>query len=196
MNRVSEHREPRYKPGRSKKKPSKDDKCYRCGNFGHYGRDPKCPAKGKTCKKCTGKNHFARMCRTKQSQEGKINQVEEQELNAEYAFQVSGKETATTLNVSVGGVDVEFLVDSGSSCNIIDEETWEMLKAKRIKCESTTTLPSKQLFSYASKEPLSIKGSFRCETKVGKGTVSAAFYVIKGKGVPLLGRETATELGH
>ena len=34
--------------------------CYRCGNVGHFGRDPECPARGKTCHKCGG----ADQCKT------------------------------------------------------------------------------------------------------------------------------------
>lgn len=38
---------------------------------------------------------------------------------------------------NVGGVDLPMLIDSGASCNIVDEDTWEMLKEKKIKCFSS-----------------------------------------------------------
>ncbi|XP_050958284.1 uncharacterized protein K02A2.6 [Labeo rohita] len=85
------------------------------------------------------------------------------------------------------------LIDSGATSNIIDEETWETLKSKRIACHSYKS--DKKLYAYACKEPLSIKGAFTCEVKCGKRSTEAEFVVIKGKGESLLGKETATKLG-
>ena len=39
--------------------------------------------------------------------------------------------TQICLRVSVGGVELEMLVDSGTTNNTDDEETWENLKAIR-----------------------------------------------------------------
>ena len=36
----------------------------------------------------------------------------------------------------MGGVELEMLVDSGDTNNTDEEETWENLKAKKIKCKS------------------------------------------------------------
>ena len=46
---------------------SREQTCYRCGRFGHFGRDPGCPAKGKTCRKCGLKDHFEPSARQEQS---------------------------------------------------------------------------------------------------------------------------------
>ena len=35
-----------------------NNKCYRCGKTGHFGRYQSCPARGKTCNKCGGKKIF------------------------------------------------------------------------------------------------------------------------------------------
>ena len=40
------------------------------------------------------------------------------------------------LNLFVGGVELEMLVDSGDTNNTDEEETWENLKAKKIKSKS------------------------------------------------------------
>ena len=44
--------------------------------------------------------------------------------------------TQICLGVSVGGVELEMFVDSGATNNTDDEETWENLKAKKIKSKS------------------------------------------------------------
>ena len=50
---------------------SDDDKCYRCGQTGHYFRDKICPARGKTCDKCNKIGHFSVVCRSKEKSKGK-----------------------------------------------------------------------------------------------------------------------------
>jgi len=64
---------------------------------------------------------------------------EDLEANGEqvdYAFRVTNEVHSNLLKLSVGGVELEMLVDSGATNNIVDEETWEDLKAKKIKCKS------------------------------------------------------------
>ena len=97
--------------------------------------------------------HFASVCKTKIKQEQKnrdngkqsgrrkVNCVEEDE-DDEYAFTVGfgeSRETSSseTVDLEVGGVILSgVLIDSGSSCNIIDQTTWEKLKKKGIKYKS------------------------------------------------------------
>ena len=86
-------------------------------------------------------------------------------------------------------------MDSGATNNIVDEETWEQLKAKRIKCKSEAAPVDRKLYAYASNKPLPVKGRFICEVVVGQGKAQAEFLGIKGKGVPLLGKDTAMKLG-
>ena len=99
------------------------------------------------------------------------------------------------LKLSVGGVELEMLVDSGATNNIVDEETWEDLKAKKIKCKSEAAPIDRKLYAYASSKPLQVKGRFMCEVLIGKGKAQAEFLVIKGKGVPLLCKDTTMKLG-
>ena len=54
---------------------------------------------------------------------------------------------------------------------------------------------TKRLFSYASKEPLNIIGTFSYEVYISNRSIHTEFCVIKGQGVPLLGRESAIKLG-
>ena len=56
------------------------------------------------------------------------------------------------------------LIDSGSSCNIIDQMTWEELKQKGIKCKSKRT--TQKLYPYGNSEPLSTLGKFEASVNL------------------------------
>ncbi|XP_077861574.1 uncharacterized protein LOC144342001, partial [Saccoglossus kowalevskii] len=201
VNRVME--KPWKKPtcgkrdkGHSKFKDNSDRSCYRCGKVGHYGRDANCPAKGQTCRKCKGRDHFARVCKSKRDKPH-VNQIEEvqNDPSNEYAFTILGSDRSNMLVICVGGVSLKMMVDSGATSNIIDEATWETLKSSNIKCKSYAAPQGKKLYTYGSSSSLSVKGSFTCNTSVGDSSVQAEFLVIRGKGIPLLGRQTAMKLG-
>lgn len=54
-----------------------------------------------------------------------------------YAFVVDDDSNTERVTFDVGGVDLLMLIDSGASSNIMDENTWELLKSKNIKCVCT-----------------------------------------------------------
>ena len=182
--------------------------CYRCGKAGHLGKDPNCPARGQSCHKCGLEGHFQDRCKTKHKSEkgkrktkyrrgpkgGSANMVDTQndDSGPEYAFAV-GDKRQEKIEVIIGGCTLSMIVDSGASTNIIDKQTWEWLKRNKVKCKSERS--DKKLYAYASQTPLDVVGTFSCEVSAGKNTANAEFCVIKGKGDPLLGRNTATSLG-
>ena len=118
--------------------------------------------------------------------------TQDDEDDPEYAFAV-GDRKQEKIEVTVGGCKLNVIVDSGASTNIIDKQTWEWLKRNKVKCKSTRS--DKKLYAYASQTPLDVIGTFSCEISTGKNTINAEFCVIDGKGDPLLGKDTATNLG-
>lgn len=44
------------------------------------------------------------------------------------------------------------------------------------------------------KQPMRVQGAFKCDVNISKKTGQAEFIVIRGKGEPLLGRETAIKM--
>ena len=97
------------------------------------------------------------------------------------------------IEVFIGGILVEILVDSGAITNVIDKHLWSKLKREKIECVSKKS--NKKLYPYGSKPPLEVLGTFSALTKVGETIVKAEFVVIDGEGESQLGGETAVQLG-
>ena len=141
MNLIRDSR--RQARQRKGKEPSKGSKeaCYRCGNVGHFDRDPNCLARGKTCKKCGGANHFAQQCKTGSPKlkltdtKKKVRYVQDvDEEEDEYAFIVKSVLQPGKIEVFIGGILVEMVVDSAASTNVIDKHLWPKLKREKIEC--------------------------------------------------------------
>ena len=136
-------------------------RCYRCRLEGHFARDPECRARLATCMKCK----IAKVCKTKEEdpnrpRKGNIRQVTKDE---DFAFTLQSSERdIPTVDIELGGVRLEgVLVDSGSTCNVIDRVTWETLKEKKVRCVSRKS--NRKLYSYGSNEPLTTAGEFEIE---------------------------------
>ena len=130
---------------------------------------------------------------------GRVNCIkEDQEFEGqdnEYAFVVNAHlDSGMDFIVDVGGVSCNFLIDSGSICNVIDKSCWEDLKKKHIKSKSQKT--TTQIYAYGSTKPLKVAGKFMADVVCqGREVKEAEFIVIDGTGKPLLGRKTAVCLG-
>ena len=90
-------------------------------------------------------------------------------MQVDYAFRVKNEAHSNLLKLSIGGVELEMLVDSGATNNIVDEETWEDLKAKKNKCKSEAAPIDRKLYAYATRKPLPVKGRFICAVLIWKG---------------------------
>ena len=56
------------------------------------------------------------------------------------------------ISVKIGGVQVTMIIDSSTSCNVLDHNLWEYLKANKVRCASSKA--TKKLYLYYIKHPL------------------------------------------
>lgn len=179
-----------------KSKSEKSDvECYRCGNKGHVGSSTSCPARGKVCRRCNLKDHFEKKCRTKpkSGKDNKANCVETNEDESQYAFTCKTSKKFHRVDVELGGVSANFIIDSGSDCNILSAESWKSLKRGGISCESSKQ--TKTIFPYGSEVPLKVIGTFVANAKIGENSTKAEFVVVDHDVESLLGYETSETLG-
>ena len=181
--------------------------CNGCGNKGHMFGTSECPAFGQTCNYCKRENHFAKVCFRKKyqntrnrqdntkyqpSHRNQNNNLEcyEEASDDEYLFQINAKPDVI---VKIDDHPVKFLRDSGASVDIIDLNTYnEINEQKKIQLHNTAT----KIFTYGSKDPLSLEGMFYANVNYGTSHHLSRIYVTTAaKSGCILGRTTATSLG-
>ena len=101
-----------------------------------------------------------------------------------------GKSTVTTV-CKLGGVDCEFLIDSGASVNVIDESTWKYLKDRKMKCVTKNSKGPAKAFGGRT---IPILGSLETMIERNGKTVMAEFVVFKGKSPAILSCQTSDNL--
>lgn len=201
------------------RQPNSNMECHRCGLKGHKVSYEKCPARGKTCNKCGKSDHFAKKCMTRTSEKrgpADKRQTEEppSKLKREeiklienpflsladdsdedvFMVQPSTKPGASNeIWCTIGAIEVQAVVDSGSKYNIVDRETWMELKSKGIQTISRKKEIGTGFRSYGGYK-LKFLGMFEAILQVASKQIQATFYVADETGKVLIGLDSATEL--
>ena len=186
--------------------------CRNCGEEWPHTQGP-CPAKGKRCRNCNKFNHFAKLCRSpraniRQGHTSKQNQprrrdnirpvqTEEDKLQSssessesDYCYAVNTNyNKAPTTKLKINGKNVKFTVDTGSTINIIDENTFKQLQ--NINLQKTHV----RAYPFNSSEPVQMTGKFDTLIESRKRLTIATIYVTAQDGGCLLSNTTAQELG-
>ena len=118
----------------------------------------------------------------------------EQKSTPNYVFSVGDRlgQRSGIVTVVVGAVHFpNVLIDSGATCNLLGQGTWEWLKLQKIECQ--TLKETKALFPYGNTKPLPILGTFRADIMfIDTGaTCKTDFVFVNTHGKRLFCRETA-----
>ncbi|CAB4000606.1 PREDICTED: uncharacterized protein LOC107336737 [Paramuricea clavata] len=161
-------------------------------------------AKGKECRKCSKLNHFARVCQSAPAKargqrqdrgrwQGRHENKPIRPLNVSdnessdsdnYCYSVNDTKTQNPYTkLKINNRNVKFTVDTGSSINIIDQQTFEQTKTN-IKA-----------YAFNSNVPVKMNGKFTTIVESRRKITVTTIYVTKANGGCLLSGSTAEELG-
>ena len=114
---------------------------------------------------------------------------DDDEVNSFIVFTIDDNNKGTTFPVIINNTTVPILIDSGSSINLIDEETYSKIIPK------LTLTPSKsKIFAYQAQTPLKLLGEFNTVIQAGEQYTNVSITVIQGKGKSILSKTTAEKL--
>ena len=110
-----------------------------------------------------------------------------------FAIELS-PEDEPEVKLTIESQEVDMLIDSGASCNVIDHQLWEQLQSNGIKCRSQSE--NRSIRSYATASKVQVEANFWSKVELGDKRLSdVEFLVISNKGRPIVGRKTAMQLG-
>ena len=111
----------------------------------------------------------------------------------EYLYSTSkDKSKVPTADVRVNDVEIEMIVDTGATTDVLDESTFHKVNHnKEIALQPTT----KHLFAYGSNEQLATIGQFSGTISFQDQQHESPIHVLKGNHGSLLSYKTATALG-
>ena len=191
----------------NKPKSYNQEKCFRCGKTSHRTKNLNCPARNRECFKCNKTGHYARCCKTKlalnknkefnskcQSVKQLCDRGKSLADDSGFLFALNARNQIERRKIFIGNVEIEMLIDSVATCNILDRQLWEFLKKNSIKCKCYFT--EKKIYAYGSKEPLKLAGGFKAKMSFNNRVINNVdFLVLQGEGEPIIGTDTLTKLG-
>lgn len=183
--------------------PARGQTCNRCGRKDHFARKCFLNEKNTNKRKPDAKTECSPPKKVKSESVQMLESVAAetshtpQSILDEYddVFCIeSDTENSNKIWCTIGGIDMQIIVDSGTRYSIIDRTSWMDLKAKGIVTTHRQRAVDISFRSYGG-HPLKFMGMFRCVIETKYKRMEADFYVADEFGKCLLGYETATKLG-
>ena len=104
-----------------------------------------------------------------------------------YVFQIGNK--SNTHPVLINDTEINVIIDSGSTINILDEDSFHSIMPQP-KLEKSST----KIYPYQSDSPLQLQGVTCATITANQTSLSTKFYIANGNYGSLLGKQTATAL--
>ena len=184
----------------------KRNTCDNCGyELPHKSKE--CPARGKSCTSCNKVGHFASVCRSSQQRlshhtprdsrhtststsRANVVTTDREPTDDHYVFSnTSDDSTIPTRQVFIEGEQVEVIIDTGASVNVLESSTYFALP-NRPSLRPTHT----RVFPYGERSPLPVLGMAKFELAYNSERLQVTFHVVEGKGGNLLGYTAAEKL--
>ena len=193
-------------------KPRSGRKCYCCGNSGHFAKHPDCPANGHTCTKCGKPGHFESVCISSKISGGQNNRQSGRSSRRDWRSKPNSRSSSRSssadseapigvintafdrstplqrLLCTVGGNDVELLVDTGAVASILNDATFQALRP-RPDLKSTRL----DLKSYTG-QSIRILGQVHVPVSCGTQRVLSFPFIVVQHGDNLMGNNLLTAL--
>ena len=185
----------------------KRNTCDNCGyELPHKSKE--CPAtRGKSCTSRNKVGHFASVCRSSQQRSShhtprdsrhtststsraNVVTTDREPTDDHYVFSnTSDDSTIPTRQVFIEGEQVEVIIDTGASVNVLESSTYFAL-SNRPSLRPTHT----RVFPYGERSPLPVLGMAKFELAYNSERLQVTFHVVEGKGGNLLGYTAAEKL--
>ena len=100
--------------------------CTRCGKSPPHTKD-RCPAKDAVCRRCSKKGHYQKFCRSKNTSESAVNQIEEDDA---FLGVVSSNKSLDLwlINLCLNKQTLEFKIDTGADVTVIPASMYNKFK--------------------------------------------------------------------
>ena len=170
--------------------------CWRCGRESGHPPQQKCFAATRKCNLCGTMGHYGKMCTVKSVKlvdedgvpEMCVHDYDDDDDHVEQVNSVSAARGRTIAKVN--GVQTKMIIDTRSSVNIVDFQTYVAIGQPELgPCDSV-------LYPFGLSEKLPIMGKFTANVEAKGKVVSARILVMKGPRVcNVLSEKLSLELG-